>query len=520
MGALAALLAAALAAAPAGDAAAGERLYRDGRLAGGAPVQAVVLDGLPISGAQVSCAACHGRSGMGADEGGVVTPSITAATLAAPRGGERPRPAYDRAALARAIREGVDAAGRPLDPLMPRFRLEGRELEALLDHLGGLSARPSPGAGEALHLATVIAPDAPPEVRDATLAVLRAYVAAHNAAARVERLHHRRVQRPTLGDEEPASDWVLHEWTLRGAPSSWGAQLAAQQRAQPAFAVVSGAGGARWEPVDRFCEAQRLPCLWPNLVTPPEAEGFYARYFSRGLRLEADTVAADLARRGGGQRVLQVLRRGGPGAAGAAALSAALRRQGVPAEALALGPAEAVDAGRLEAAARRSGATAVMLWLRREELALLAGAPQRLDRVYASSALLDGDLSAAAALPARRVAVAHAWALPEDAAAREAASEGWFRAAGLGPAGGAARRARDQSFAAMRLLGQALMHLEESGAFQRDFLLEVLDHGAGPWDASAQHPRLTFGPGQRYLSTGCYLVPVGEEAGAPAWIVP
>jgi len=37
------------------------------------------------------------------------------------------------------------------------------------------------------------------------------------------------------------------------------------------FALVSGLGGAEWGPVHRFCESQRIPCLLPNLETPPDA---------------------------------------------------------------------------------------------------------------------------------------------------------------------------------------------------------------------------------------------------------
>ena len=84
------------------------------------------------------CAGCHGRDGAGAREGGVGIPSIAWTALAAPRDaspGLRGRPGYDEAALARALAEGIDSAGRPLASGMPRFQLTPTQVTALFDYL-------------------------------------------------------------------------------------------------------------------------------------------------------------------------------------------------------------------------------------------------------------------------------------------------------------------------------------------------------------------------------------------------
>ena len=64
---------------------------------------------------------------------------------------------------------------------------------------------------------------------------------------------------------------------------------------EPVFAVISGLAGAEWGPVHDFCEAQKLPCLFPNVDAPVSREGdFYSLYFSHGVLLEAGLIAGEL----------------------------------------------------------------------------------------------------------------------------------------------------------------------------------------------------------------------------------
>ena len=66
----------------------------------------------------------------------------------------RIRPAYDLALLARALRDGVDAAGRPFDPIMPRYDLSDEDVLNLDAFLRTLSTDISPGVAEKeIHLA-------------------------------------------------------------------------------------------------------------------------------------------------------------------------------------------------------------------------------------------------------------------------------------------------------------------------------------------------------------------------------
>src|SRR5215472_471454 len=115
------------------------------------------------------------------------------------------------------MRRGVDPGGRALDPLMPRYTLDGGAMADLTAYLRTLSAAPAPGVdAAALHFAVVVAGDVEPERRRAMLEVARAFFRAHNDDVR------RQLGRPpdplATRDElrRTRREWALHVWELKG----------------------------------------------------------------------------------------------------------------------------------------------------------------------------------------------------------------------------------------------------------------------------------------------------------------
>ena len=89
----------------------------------GGPVEATVQGDVHVKSTDLACVGCHRRSGMGGAEGALVVPPLVGATLFSPVSQGAPqlgpprstgpgtRPAYDDAALLRAVRDGVAPLG-------------------------------------------------------------------------------------------------------------------------------------------------------------------------------------------------------------------------------------------------------------------------------------------------------------------------------------------------------------------------------------------------------------------------
>ncbi len=447
---------------------------------------------------------------MGTVEGKAWTPPVTGRILFAARGsGVRMRPPYDEETLERALTKGLDAAGRPLDPLMPRYDLSRTELSALVAHLRGLSEAPSPGVTNTeIHFATVVTPDADPAEARAMLDVLRTFLANKNVRTR------------NLGKWDQYNRnfraWVLDTWALKGSPDTWVGQLEEAYAKRPVFALLSGAGGAVWGPVHDFCERHQVPSILPNLDQAPAAAGagYYTLYFTRGVTLEAETIAAEIAGEPAGTRIVQFRPAGGPGRAGADALRRALDSRG-GFEVVDVVPGDSGPPG--ERSLARPAQIAV-LWLPPESLkSAFSGRPreEKWSHVFISSTLLHGERPASPPLPDVATDLVNPFSPPADLAARWPRVATWLKIRAVPPG---ERRIQDQTLVACVVTGEALMHLNDE--FHRDYFLELVDHvGTNP-TVSAFHSRLSFGPGQRVLSRGCYLVSLGSEKSPPRWVIP
>ena len=146
---------------------------------------------------------CHGHGGIGKPEGGIEPPAITWAELTKPRSvshpTRRPRPAYTRALLGRAITMGLDAGGRALDVAMPRYRLMHGDLADLIAYLERLGTERDPGISEtALRIGVHLPPSRLPDLRRAVREPLAAFFDDLNRAGG---LYGRRIE--AVFDEAP-----------------------------------------------------------------------------------------------------------------------------------------------------------------------------------------------------------------------------------------------------------------------------------------------------------------------------
>ncbi len=487
----------------------GRRLYREGVLSSGVPLTAIVEGDVPVQGAQLTCLGCHQRSGMGSTEGSTAVPPVSGPMLFAPGNGPHVRPAYTEETLARAIREGIDAAGRPLDRLMPRYRLGDADAHALVAYLRTLSAEPSPGVtNETIRFATIVGDGVDPGARDAMLRTFELFFREKNGETRQEPLRTRGFRpRPT---NRAYRRWTLDVWTLHGPPATWSAQLEDAYRREPVFAVLGGMVPGAWRPIHDFCERNEIPCLLPDTDVPAIApHDFYTLYFSQGIVLEARALADHVSRSASAVRVLQVFRPDGIGAAGANALRQAMAgRTKVMLSDLALSADAPLTADGLARRVTETNATAVVLWLPSEELGRLAGWSKGRTSLYLSATLLHAQLASVPRELRAGTLVTYPFSLPAERATSLQRLRTWLENRGATLTD---ERVQAQTYFTCLVAGDGLMHI--TWLLYRDYFLDVIDHITGLATLSSYYPRVGFGPRQRYLAKGCYVLTLGGEGG-------
>ncbi|MEX3690938.1 c-type cytochrome [Paraburkholderia sp. BR14263] len=509
------------AAPPVATASAGQALYQQGVLGSGDALEAMHDGGVHLQGAAAACVNCHRRSGLGSREGNSSIPPISWRYLVEPRtqtpedrdlpyvpGMRAEREPYTEATVARAIREGIDSEGKPLSSLMPQYALNDADMQALIGYLKQLDRRRPTGVTDTvLHFATIITPDADPVKRAGMLDVLTHYFADKNVfpLGAVPPLRSSRKMMFMVNRR-----WELHVWELKGPPDTWRGQLTQFLARQPVFAVLSGLGGKNWAPIHDFCEQEAVPCLFPNVEVPIENDrDFYSVYFSKGVLLESELIAARIVDETGAPQaqgtkeakapthVWQVYRTGDNGERGAQSLATALAARGIAVSNHALAPGEGI-AGALHGIPRSD---VLVLWLRPPDIAALARIPPATHTVFMSG-LMGGLDSIPLPTSWRGVTrLAYPFDLPEGRRVRVDYAFGWFSIRQIPMV---APQVQADTYLACGLLAETLSHMVD--AFVRDYLVERVQDMLERRILTGYYPRLTLAPGQTFASKGGYIV--------------
>ncbi len=518
----------------------GETIYLHGHTAPGRPVAATRSAESTIQGQAAACANCHQRSGLGGREGRIVIPPITTRYLFRPRasvvedrdipfvaGMHGDRDPYTDATLARAIKDGLDSEGKPLNFLMPRYDLGDADMAAVISHLKRLDRPDVPGvSGTTLHFATIITPDADPVKQRGMLAVMNQFFADRNLRQMVPAPHMLTSGKTSYSGMmfKVQRRWELHVWELTGPESTWQAQLDRRLAAEPVFAVVSGLGGRTWAPVHAFCERAAVPCLFPNVdAPPPNADrDFYSVYFSRGVLLEAALLARRLVGEPGRPavaRVSQVYRAGDSGEVAAAALADALHASGIAVSRHVV-PRGAPVGAVTEVLRGASGSDAVVLWLRQGDIAALPATPPAGAAVFVSGQMAALERAPLPMAWRGSAEMAYPFDLPDRRRVRVDFAMGWFRARNIPVV---AEQTQVDTYLALGLLSETLKGLADT--FVRDYLVEHFEETLAHRIMTGYYPRLGVAIGQRYASKGGYLVRFAHAQGTAIvpdgdWIVP
>ena len=302
---------------------------------------------------------------------------------------------------------------------------------------------------------------------------------------------------------------------LTGPPESWDKQLEQRYRDAPVFAMLSGLSNDSWGPIGRFCERNEIPCLFPSAtVTDAAEDDFYTLYYSRGLKLEADLVAKDIAAQPV-TGVIQVFCGTAPAQA-ASTLRSSLQETTV--DDIAFNCSDALPIAELVERSESIPDAAIVLWLGPEHLTAIDGGLLPPGRVYFSSTLLGDEYDTAFLSVTGPAFLAHPFRLPGQLDPAMARFEAWARSRDIEVT---KPRRQAEAFFACLVLKDAIKHIGRF--FIRDFVLDMLDHAQSIVAYLPYYPRPTLGPGQRFVNKGGYVLPivdgrvVTQEA---AWILP
>ncbi|WLT32290.1 ABC transporter substrate-binding protein [Geothrix sp. PMB-07] len=505
----------------------GERMYRQGLLPSGEPMQAVVSNDIAIAGTAFTCVSCHMRSGLGSFEGGIVTLPTNGAKLAQPRYWKFPnlslaerkdlrlqtpeaRPAYTDEALAHALRTGIDPTGRELHAIMPRYQLEDRDMAILIHYLRSLSAEFSPGIdATTIRFATVVTEEVSPEDQEAMLRPMTNYVARHNQYPKGfgNRMY------LGVGGNEMSGGYrklALSVWRLTGKSGTWRQQLERHLAEEPVFALIGGISYGDWKPIHDFCEAQKLPCLLPITDFPVISEtDSYTQYFSKGYYQEGQAAARYL--RGmepapTSAKILQVIQEGPEGRDLSAGFRETWRELGQEeVKEIRLGKGESLGSEALQAILQRERPAILLVWTGADSfLALrdLANQPTHPEAVFMSSRFLRTRLKDLPEAARSFTWLTYPYRDPKDEPDVSKYADSLL-------AGMTQRnpepRIYTRVYSMIQILRQGLMDMDRN--FYRDNFMDRIGMQAD--QTLPDFLRLSFGPGQRYASKGCYIMQLG-----------
>lgn len=512
----------------------GERMYREGVLPSGEPMQALVQVDIPVEGTMFTCDNCHLQSGLGTTEGTIITLPTNGAKLyrtlrhgseieTSPARAQLPRtfrgrdmrPAYTDETLADALWNGVSPTGREFDWTMPRYLLQDDEMEILIHYLKNLSVEYSPGVTETeIRYATVVAEGVPQAQRDAMLLTLQAAIKDRNAQSRHQESRARKGPFYKQDKYTAYRRTVLDVWELKGPRDTWRQQLEAYYRTEPVFGLLGGIVVGSWSPVHRFCEDREIPSIFPITNLPViAADDWYTLYFSKGYYQEGEAAARyvqDL-QVSEATPVVQVFTTEADSRLFAHGFRQTLDLLGHRlAGDLLVNAQRAEDPAFWENLARTYPDAVVANWSGSKSLQhmpLLLSDTGGAEAVVLSTTQFQGQYDAFPANILEDVYLTYPNRLPKQKTGIERTVRAWLKTRNI-PVTDIDMQSK-MFFLGWMMTGVTRMMGDD---FYRDYLLDIFDMMHDESYAIASYPRVSFGPGQRYAAKGCYIVQVDKQA--------
>ncbi len=515
----------------------GEKMYVNGILPSGGPMQAIVQGDIPVEGSKFTCANCHQRSGFGSSEGTLRTPPIDGTRLYSPysnfkgipskrqRMAQRAdtvyRQAYTDETLARIIRTGEDPMGRQLLETMPKYFLNDRDMEILVYYLKNLATGMQPGVTDiGLHFATVMTDEVSREDREAMLGPLRAFIDHWRISKNMERMT-RRDSYVQEGSSTGLRKLSLSVWDLKGPAETWRRQLEEYYKKDPVFALLGGITTGEWAPIHRFSEDHKIPTIFPITDFPVISKtDRYTVYLSKGFYQEGETAAKYLHGRdclSKDKSIVQVFRNDRAGLVLSKAFQETWQGLGHAApDNVEVDRSDQLTAQFWKRVSALHEHAVIVIWLNAKDfpsLDSLVKAQTGAEMIFASSSLLGQRVYSLPEKERSFVYITYPYTLPQESQKFKSSIETELRTNNI-PITNLEIEYKMFSLFSTMTGPFAMMR----SYIYRDYFLEVIESSPDMMMNPVTYPRLSFGAGQRYASKGCYVVQL--SSGSTPTLIP
>jgi ABC-type branched-subunit amino acid transport system substrate-binding protein len=275
-------------------------------------------------------------------------PEIRWARLVSPHGAKRRfgrvRPPYDEALLARALRDGLDSAGEPLDVTMPRYVIGDAEIADLVEYLRVVGTEPEIGTTPvSIRIGALLPLSGPLAAQGRSIAgVLSRRIDAANAEGGA---HGRRIELDVRdAGDSPASAVAAARELVSGT--------------SPVFACVGNGGRGADSAVSAMLDAASVPVIGPLGFAPDDVTRGAVYWLLPSLESQARAAAVRLVRNAGAS--VRVLAGASDDAARvAAAFAEAARSRGARVTTGSLGAVRSEDVGECDLLALLGGAAEI-----------------------------------------------------------------------------------------------------------------------------------------------------------------
>jgi hypothetical protein len=279
------------------------------------------------------------------------------------------------------------------------------------------------------------------------------------------------------------------------------------------FVVLGGISNRSWEPIHTFCEEQRIPCLFPITDFPVVSDtGWYTYYFTKGYAQEGEAVSRYLNRIENfpaAPPVLQIVQDSPAGKALASGFNKSWSESGRPVvTTLTLTANQLRDQATVSKLLTQHKPGVLLLWADAGVLPILpalATAMPAESLIFVSSSSLGNKTATIAESVRNKVYITYPYRLSPFVGSKDGGFDSKVPILTTAKDFGDRRITSRSTTMLKQATLQGLNRLY--GDLHRDHLLDSMSM---QMDLIVRdYERLSFGPGQRYVSKGCYIIQLG-----------